>query len=304
MRRSSVVPPRRISAVDLAHRHGWHGPRRGSIEIPIHPIRSTVQNDRVSVVGFIDQPRRGSFLEELPPGEDETAILSSSSDAFFPELPGLVADVAQRVEDLVAMVEMESQNVEESDSQGQKHGGKNSLNGLAAFTPTSSPGSLPIAKESQNESQGPPTVPNGDVKLFRVFTETQPAVGNAILKAPARSGGYKRGTLAGPAWISPHSPGGLSSNESSSKPSNSAAVPLCSIGEGGEPAALAASDASVSNTESSQRAIEQADKYAMEAAERYLKRLVGVPAETVAERDDPFVLESSDEEDPRPVMDR
>ena len=304
-RRSSVVPVRRVTAANLAESHDrhLHGSRRGSIEIPIQKSSTQQHNTRISIVGFADLPlgRVGSIQEEEPEENAEESV-SSSGVTFFPELPSLVADVAQRVEDLVALVEVETQNKEERSNQGQIHGQRGSVFGANFLNGDD-------VSEELKTSNSSATI-NGHIKLFKVFADS-PA-GHEVPKVS----GYKRGTLAGPAWISPQSPGTLSidSNFTTTTPLKNVQGPLHAIGEAETPVPFAAQlagatadlDGNLQNGPTS--AVldhqQQPDKYEMEAAERYLKRLVGVTVEPAAERDDPFALESSDEEDPRPVMDR
>jgi hypothetical protein len=95
--------------------------------------------------------------------------------------------------------------------------------------------------------------------------------------------GYKRFTISGPAW--------MANNKSASPQVDAVAASSFSVLEEEKPAGV---------TPRSER---QQAQHEAQAAERYMRRLVGATVEPAPEIEDPFALSSSDEDD-HPVFDR
>lgn len=95
LRRASVLPPRRVSAVDLAHARGAPGAdRRGSIEMPIHHGGETVVSIDLEGDQRDDDPGPSVHTGPIPPQ-------IPGANSFFPELPGLIHQVRTKAEELL-----------------------------------------------------------------------------------------------------------------------------------------------------------------------------------------------------------
>ena len=98
LRRASVLPPRRVSAVDLAHARGAPGAdRRGSIEMPLQTGIGT------EVVVSTDLEGDPAAATDAEPAAASTFSSTSNThhSTFFPELPGLLHQVRSKAEELL-----------------------------------------------------------------------------------------------------------------------------------------------------------------------------------------------------------
>ncbi|KAH7625024.1 hypothetical protein Ndes2526B_g00400 [Nannochloris sp. 'desiccata'] len=276
-RRASVLLPRRVSAVDLAHTRSaaaQNHNRRGSIEIPVDlpqqqqsHQQQLQKQQRTSVVYSIREGPISSLQEEegicdstpafktnnLLPNKtvfpactgSATTTTSSKKNEFFSELPDAVVELAHHFDLLLSLEPPPSSTITNSSIE-------NSVS-VRAHTP-----------ERSTHSSMP--------------------------------SGYKRSTMVGPAWMenksaSPNKTkllGSFGEREVAKQPeqekSNEAArqSPLLAL-EGGV----------------SPRTERQQAQHEAQAAERYMRRLVGATAQPAPEIEDPFALDSSDE-DQRP----
>ena len=216
-RRASVAPPRRVSAIDLANIRGAHGPRRGSIAVPLNepPLQRASAADSCS-------------LQDEVPGTSSSGSGSSTGGVFFfSELPAIAADVAKKVDKLLSIVEQNSATT---------------------------------------------------------------VVVESAAKSPS---GYKRGTLVGPEWVEMNV-------------CRSEKVVEATAGEQGSAAKQVDNEEDTAGKTAAAAVFQPQPlpAHAVEAADRYMKRLVGVTVEPAVEHEDPFALLQSSDDDEQTIMDR
>ena len=263
--RASILLPRRISAVNLAHARSaaQNHNRRGSIEIPVDPPQQqrtlTVYDSREGPSSSIQEDEGISNSNPAATNNtilpEKTAVSActntvittqklSKKNEFFSELPDAVVELAHHFDVLLSL-------------------------------------EAPFSSANKNES-----IENS------VSDPLHTAESSLHTSNPS---GYKRSTMVGPAWM----------ENISTSPTTTKLVGLLKDREVVDESEQEKSNEAVGESLSvlvgggvSPRTARQQAQHEAQAAERYMRRLVGATVEPAPEIIDPFALDSSDEDQP------
>lgn len=281
-RRASLLLPHRVSAIDLAHARSaaaQHQSRRGSIEI------------------LIDMPQQHqSHHDQLQKQQHTSAVFDTSEgpSSSIQEEEGVVnSDPAFTTHDTVP---------------------KNTT--LSACTSTATTTTLPKTKKIDFFSELPDAVvelghhfdlllsletpsslPKNDDSIENSVSpplHTPESNTHSSSRSSSMPSGYKRSTMVGPAWMETKSTSPIKTQ------------PVGSVEEGEDVKQSEQENTTEAAGESlpvggggvSPRTARQQAKHEAQAAERYMRRLVGATVEPPPEIEDPFALDSSDEDQP------
>jgi hypothetical protein len=281
-RRASVFLPRRVSAVDLAHARSAAAQNhnlRGSIEIPINPQQQSQQQQkqqRSSVAYSIREGPISSIQEEQVwnssnPGSDASNILPIKVTAPASTSTATAASTFQKNEFFSGIPD--------------------AVDILAHH--------FDLLSSLQSPSAATKTKENSII-----VQETTPGAtaghGSEHSTHSSIPSGYKRSTMAGPAWMESRSP-----TLAKSKLLGSLVEDKIVVKEAQQETDTGRDirHSAVVDTALSPRSERQQAQQQVQAAERYMRRLVGATVEPAPDIEDPFALDSSDE-DERPVFDR